>query len=226
MQITTLSELTIDGKLSLGPGASSKDLFAFYGDELKAWFHRQRSMHDAIMVGANTVRNDDPELTVRYVKGKSPLRIVPASKGLLPLEARVLNDGFPTLVVVSAAASPEALASLKSKPRVEVVCCGEERIDLAQLMKLLELRGIKSLLVEGGSRLLHSLFEDGMVSRIIIKHIPVISGATDAPTYLQEDISRSQLKLSQWQIEQWFVMSGVGVSVYGPLNPPLKNADD
>ena len=226
MQITTLSELTIDGKLSLGPGASSKDLFAFYGDELKAWFHRQRSLHDAIMVGANTVRNDDPELTVRYVKGKNPLRVVPTSKGLLPLDARILNDGHPTLVVVSRAASAEALASLKAKTNVEIICCGEERVDLPELMKLLEMRNIQNLLVEGGSRLLHSLFEAEMVSRIIIKHIPVISGATSAPSYLQEETSRSRLKLSQWQIEQWFVMSGVGVSVYSPLNSVRGNAND
>ena len=80
VEITTLSELTIDGKLSLGPNASSKDLFAFYGDELRQWFHGVRASHDAIMVGAGTVRNDDPELTVRYVQGRNPLRIVPASR--------------------------------------------------------------------------------------------------------------------------------------------------
>ena len=64
--VTTLSELTIDGKLSLGDGGSSKDLFDFYGEDLRAWFHAQRALHDAIMVGAGTVRCDDPELTVRY----------------------------------------------------------------------------------------------------------------------------------------------------------------
>ena len=76
VEITTLSELTIDGKLSLGRSASSKDLFLYSTDELKAWFHTQRAANDAIMVGANTVRVDDPELTVRHVQGRNPLRVI------------------------------------------------------------------------------------------------------------------------------------------------------
>jgi riboflavin-specific deaminase-like protein len=217
IEITTLSELTIDGKLSLGPGASSKDLFDFYGDELRSWFHGERARCDAIMVGANTVRNDDPELTVRYCEGPSPLRVVPASQGRLPLDARLLNDGRPTLVAVSRRAADEVVAALAAKPNVEVVRCGDDQVDLDELMALLQARGVRSLIVEGGSRLLHSLFEADMVSKIIIKHIPVISGALDAPTYLRAGPERSALSLSRWRLVDWFVKSGVGVSIYRPL---------
>lgn len=81
VEITTLSEVTIDGKLSLGATASSKGLFDFYGDDLRAWFHAQRAAHDAIMVGAGTVLSDDTELTVRHAPGPNPLRIVPIVHG-------------------------------------------------------------------------------------------------------------------------------------------------
>jgi len=215
IEITTLSELTIDGKLSLGPGASSKDLFDFYGDDLKSWFHGQRALCDAIMVGANTVRNDDPELTVRYAKGPSPLRVVPASLGRLPLTSRLLNDGHPTLIAVSRRATARAVAALRAKPNVEVVRCGTDRVDLNELMAALYARGVRSLIVEGGSRLLHSLFEADLVSKIIIKHIPVISGALDAPTYLRAEAA-SHLSLSRWRLIDLFVKSGVGVSIYQP----------
>jgi len=215
--ITTLSELTIDGKLSLGSGGSSKDLFDFYGADLRAWFHGQRALHDAIMVGAGTVRCDDPELTVRHAPGANPLRVVPSSDGRLPLDARLLNDGLPTLVAVSRQASDETVAALIAKPGVEVVRCGDERVDLRELMDLLDARGVRTLMVEGGSRLLHSLFEVGLVSRIVIKHIPVISGALDAPTYLHTDRSGSTLALSRWRLTDLFMKSGVGVSIYQPL---------
>jgi len=215
--ITTLSELTIDGKLSLGGGGSSKDLFDFYGDDLRVWFHAQRALHDAIMVGAGTVRCDDPELTVRHAPGANPLRVVPSSDGRLPLDARLLNDGLPTLVAVSRLAKEEAIAGLIAKPGVEVVRCGDERVDLRELMDLLDARGVRTLMVEGGSRLLHSLFEVGLVSRIVIKHIPVISGAPDAPTYLHTDRSGSPLGLSRWRLTDLFMKSGVGVSIYLPL---------
>ena len=215
--VTTLSELTIDGKLSLGDGGSSKDLFDFYGEDLRAWFHAQRALHDAIMVGAGTVRCDDPELTVRYAPGANPLRVVPSSDGLLPLDARLLNDGRPTLVVVSGRAGEAAVAALRAKPGVEVVRCGKDRVDLVALMALLDARGVASLMVEGGSRLLNSLFEADLVSRIVIKHIPVISGAHDAPTYLRPGRSGARLPLSRWRLTDLFVKSGVGVSIYQPL---------
>ena len=215
--VTTVSELTIDGKLSLGSGGSSKDLFAFYGDELREWFHAQRALHDAIMVGAETVRCDDPELTVRYAQGSNPLRIVPSSDGRLPIDACLLNDGLPTLVVVSNAADDDVVAALALKPGVEVVRCGAERVDLGALMRVLDARGIRALMVEGGSRLLHSFFEAHLVTKIIIKHIPVISGACDAPTYLRASRTSSTLALSRWKLTDLFVKSGVGVSIYQPL---------
>lgn len=216
VDVTTLSELTIDGKLALGRGASSKDLFAYYGDELRVWFHQQRAAHDAIMVGAATVRADDPLLTVRYGGGPNPLRIVPASTGDLPLDASLLNDGLPTLVVVSNSAPDHVVAALRAKPHVEVICCGETQVNLRELLEVLDARGMKSLVVEGGSRLLHSLFAAGLVGRIIIKHIPVISGAGDAPTFLQTGTYGSDAPLSRWQVTDWFVMGGVGVSIYEP----------
>jgi 5-amino-6-(5-phosphoribosylamino)uracil reductase/2,5-diamino-6-(ribosylamino)-4(3H)-pyrimidinone 5'-phosphate reductase len=217
VEVTTLSELTIDGKLSLGAGVSSKVLFDFYGDELRQWFHIQRAQRDAIMVGAGTVRADDPELTVRYAEGPNPLRVVPANLGLLPLNSRILNDGGATLVAVSNRAPMSAVEALAAKPNVEVVRCGEERVDLARLMKVLRGRGVRTLIAEGGSRLLHSLFEAGVVSQIIIKHIPVITGSPDAPTYLRPEASSRALSLSRWRLTDWFVKGGVGVSIYRPL---------
>lgn len=214
VEITTLSELTIDGKLSLGPSASSKDLFLYSTDELKAWFHGQRAASDAIMVGANTVRTDDPELTVRYVKGANPLRVIPSSDGLLPPDCTLLNDGVPTLIAVSERATPRAIADLEARDHVQVVVCGRDRVDLTALMAILEDRGIRRLIAEGGSELLSSLFEARLVSRIIIKHIPVIAGSPDAPTYL----NGATMGLSRWRLDDWFIKGGIGVSIYRPLD--------
>lgn len=214
VEITTLSELTIDGKLSLGRSASSKDLFLYSTDELKAWFHTQRAANDAIMVGANTVRVDDPELTVRHVQGRNPLRVIPSSDGRLPPDCTLLNDGVPTLVAVSERAPPEAVAALRSHDHVEVVVCGTDQVDLEALMGLLDGRGVKTMIAEGGSELLSSLFKAELVSKIIIKHIPIIAGAPDAPTYL----NGTTLNLSRWRLEDLFIKGGIGVSVYRPAD--------
>lgn len=202
--------------MSLGAGHSSKGLFDFYGAELGAWFHGQRAAHDAIMVGAGTVRSDDPELTVRHAPGANPLRIVPSSDGSLPLQSHLLNDGVATLIVVSERASEAAVVALRRNDAVEVIRCGADQVDLSALMTVLKARGIERLMVEGGSRLLHSLFAENLVSRIIIKHIPVITGALDAPTYLGATNGRSLLALSRWRLVELFAMSGVAVSIYEP----------
>lgn len=215
MQVTGLSELTIDGKMTLGPGASSKDLFAYSSDALKVWFHQQRAMSDAIMVGAGTVRTDDPELTVRYVDGNNPLRVVPCGSACLPLESKLLNDRWPTLVAVSDSASDTAVLGLRAKPGVEVMTFGRTQVDLAALLQHLAARGVERLMVEGGSTLLRNLFEAGLVTRIIIKHIPVVCGHQDAPTYLDTaGMKRLPLPLSQWQLDDWFTKGGIGISVY------------
>jgi riboflavin-specific deaminase-like protein len=170
--ITTLSELTIDGKLSLGANASSKGLFDFYGDELRTWFHAQRAAHDAIMVGAGTVVADDPELTVRHSPGPNPLRIIPTSTGKLPLDAKVLNVGNPTIIVVSAAA--ERLTLKRSLPSLQsrFSNAANNALTYLSLMRVLDRRGIKSMIVEGGSRLLHSLHEARLVTELLSNTFP------------------------------------------------------
>ena len=215
IEITTLSELTIDGKLALHRSSSSKELFDYSTDELKAWFHGQRAKADAIMVGANTVRVDDPSLTVRYVEGTNPLRVIPSSDGRLPLTSALLNDGVPTLVATASQASAETVAALRAQPNVEVVLCGNGQVDLPALMDLLAARGLKTLIVEGGSTLLSSLFAQDLVSKIIIKHIPIISGDPEAPTYLTLNPRPGlSLGVSRWRMVEWFVKGGIGVSIY------------
>jgi riboflavin-specific deaminase-like protein len=217
IKITTLSELTIDGKLSLGPKASSKDLFDFYGDDLRSWFHAQRASNDAIMVGSGTVVADDPELTVRHASGANPLRVIPSSRGKVPLDAKLLNDGLPTIVAVSRMAEPADVAALAAKPNVDVLTCGESSVDLAALMSILEDRGVKSMIVEGGSRLLHSLHQVGLVNRIIIKHIPVITGSMQAPSYMHPYEPGGAFDLTRWRLVDCFSKSGVAVTIYEPM---------
>ncbi|MCF7698958.1 RibD family protein [Loktanella sp. M215] len=210
MKITTFSELTIDGKLTLTRGGSSKALFRFYGAEMGQWFHAQRAAHDAIMVGAGTVRADDPELTVRHVTGRSPLRVIPTNDGNIPAHSHILTDGQPTLFAVPQALPDAARARLRHHDGISFIDCGADRVDLRLLAHGLAERGIASLMVEGGSQILHGLFAQHLVDRIVIKHIPVIAGATDAPTYLEG----RPMDLSRWRIVECCVIGGVAVTIY------------
>ena len=214
MRVTAFSELSIDGRMTVTAGGSSKAMFEHYGPELRHWFHAQRAAHDAIMVGAGTVRADDPELTVRHAEGADPVRVVPTTDGDIPAGATLLTDGRPTWFAVPDDLPPAARARLRTHGGIELLDCGPGRVDLRRLAGLLEARGIGSVMVEGGSRLLAGLFAAGLVDRIVIKHIPIVTGATEAATYLARNADGPDIPFSRWRVVDWRLIGGIGVSIY------------
>lgn len=213
--VTSVTEMTIDGRLSIGPGVSSKTLFDFYGSELSRWFHAERARHDLIMVGAGTVRCDDPELTVRHVEGRSPIRVVPTSSGHLPQDATIHTDGRPTILLVPEDLPESATDPLtKDRASVSILRAGQKVVDLRKSFKMLEAMGFRSLMVEGGSRLLTSLFAADLIDRIVIKQIPIVTGSPDAPTFLSKAPIGALPVLSRWSLQTCDAIGGVAVTTY------------
>ena len=127
--------------------------------------HLLRAGCDAILVGIGTILADDPSLTVKkkYVpNAKNPLRIVLDSKGMTPESAKVLNDEAPTLIAVS------QRCRKKSIGKADIAICGRERIELPLLMKELEKRSIKRLMVEGGGGTIWSFIKKGYFDELIV----------------------------------------------------------
>ncbi len=175
-----VSEVTVDGKLTLKRGVSSKEIMKFMDEDATRYLHELRAKVDGIMVGAETIRTDNPFLTVRYVEGKNPTRIVPSAMADIPLDANILEKDAPTIIFTSEKAPEEKVQALEKK--VEVIRCGEEKVDLVKMMDVLYKRGIKSLIVEGGSRLNWEMIKLGLVDEIRIIHMPFIVGGSDTPT--------------------------------------------
>ncbi len=175
-----VSEVTVDGKLTLRRGVSSKEIMKFMDEDAVRYLHELRAKVDGIMVGAETIRTDNPFLTVRYVEGKNPTRIIPTAMANIPLDANILEKDAPTIIFTSEKAPEDKVKRLEEK--VEVIRCGEEKVDLVKMMDTLYKRGIKSLIVEGGSRLNWEMIKLGLVDEIRIIHMPFIVGGTDTPT--------------------------------------------
>lgn len=155
---------------------------ALEDEAVQRFRHELRAKSQAIMVGSNTVRIDNPKLTVRGVAGRSPLRVVPASRADIPPDSHVLTDGHATLVAVSLAARPKQVQSLRRNSAVESVSLGDDRVDLTALLAYLSQRGISQLMVEGGATLLASLFRARLVDQLIVQHLPVIFGGAGLPS--------------------------------------------
>lgn len=178
--VIIVSEVTVDGKLTLSKGVSSKEIMKFMDEEANRYLHETRAKVDGIMVGAETIRTDNPYLTVRYVSGKNPTRIIPTSTADIPLDANILKKDSPTIIVTTEKAPEDRVKALSEK--VEVIIAGKEEVDLVKMMDILYNRGIRNLMVEGGSTLNWNLIKNGLVDEIRIIHMPFIVGGTDTPT--------------------------------------------
>uniref|UniRef100_A0A7C3YER5 2,5-diamino-6-(ribosylamino)-4(3H)-pyrimidinone 5'-phosphate reductase n=1 Tax=Geoglobus ahangari TaxID=113653 RepID=A0A7C3YER5_9EURY len=151
---------------------------------------RLRAESDAVMVGIGTVLSDNPKLTVkseklreeRMKKGKqpNPIRVVVDSKARTPLSSRILNDEAKTIIAVSKIADRERVEKLREK--AEVVVFGKDKVDLRALLEYLYSKGVRKLMVEGGSEINHSLIKEGLIDEIRVFYSGIIIGGAMAPT--------------------------------------------
>ena len=167
--------MSIDGKIASRKGrsnlSSKKDLIRV---------HKLRKTVDAILVGKNTINVDDPLLTVRYVKGKNPVRIILDPKGSLSIKSKVIQTAkkFPTILVVSENSSKKVERVVTKG--VQVIKCGTNKIDLKKLLGILGKKGIKRIVVEGGGTTNWYFFKEKLVDEIIITITPYVLGGTTA----------------------------------------------
>lgn len=174
--VTVSYAQTLDGRLATRSGGSRW----ISGPESLRLVHELRASHDAIMVGVGTILRDDPRLTVRLVPGRDPLRVVVDSTLRTLPAAAVLAAGAArgTLLAVTAAAEPvrrEATEALGATV-LTVPSAADGRVDLPALLSMLRERGVGSVMVEGGAKLITSLLRQRLVDRLVVGVAPKILG--------------------------------------------------
>lgn len=182
-RVLMISEITADGKLTLGKGVSSKILMKHMSHEAEILLHQTRAEYDAIMVGSSTIRIDNSFLTVRMVEGKSPLRVIPNALADLPLDANVFDTSLArTVLAVSEKAPEERLAMFRAKG-VIIVTAGTDKVEFPLLMNILyEQFGVRKLIIEGGPTLNWYMLHYQLVDEIRLIHMPFIVGGSDTPS--------------------------------------------
>lgn len=168
--------MTLDGKIATVGGDSRiscpEDL-----DRV----HELRASVDAVMVGAGTVLADDPSLTVRRARGKNPIRVVVDGLAKTPVDAKVIDRSAPTIIAATKRAPKSKLDALRSSG-AEVVVIGEREVDLDKLLEGLHARGVRKLLLEGGSTLNWEMLKRGLVDEIRVAISPRVVGGAGART--------------------------------------------
>ena len=173
--------ISIDGKIATRLGDSK---LSSKKDRIR--LHKLRSKVDAILIGKNTIHRDDPLLTVRYAKGKNPIRIILDSQGTISVNSKILQtcNKVPTIIVVSKKISKLNLQKLKKFP-IEIIITGENSVNIKSLMNNLSKRKINTILVEGGGTINWQFIQNNLFDEVLITIAPFIIGGTDAITFVQ-----------------------------------------
>jgi len=171
--------MTLDGKVATKTGASKW----ISGKKSLDLVHKMRSENYAIMVGLNTVLEDDPLLTSRTRAGRNPIRIICDSHLSIPTSSRIVRTSsfIKTIIATTEDELETEKADLLREEGIDLIGAGNSgRVDLKILMKKLGEMEIDSLLLEGGPTLAESAIRDGIVNEIYTFVAPKIFGGNEA----------------------------------------------
>ena len=123
--------ITLDGKIGI---KNKRIKLSSKSDKIRV--HKLRSEVDAIIIGKNTVKSDNPLLTVRHVTGNNPIRIILDSLGTISSNSKIIQTckQVPTILAVSKSISKDNLHRLKKFP-LEILICGTTSVNLKQLLR-------------------------------------------------------------------------------------------
>jgi diaminohydroxyphosphoribosylaminopyrimidine deaminase / 5-amino-6-(5-phosphoribosylamino)uracil reductase len=179
------SMVSLDGRVASDAGDSR----GLGGEAQQRLSHALRARHDAILVGIGTALQDDPELTVRLARGRSPRRIVLDSRLRLPLTSRlVATAARAPLLIATVAKDPIASEALRARG-VEVWSFDpdpEGRVPLEPLLRRMAAEGMLSVLVEGGPTVHTAFLRERLADRVAVGIAPLLLGGSRAPAWTRD----------------------------------------
>ncbi len=177
--VTLKSAMSLDGKTATVTGESKW----ISSEESRADVHEFRHRHDAILVGINTIKKDNPSLTTRLQNGgKSPIRIVLDTNLLTPFDSQIVRDGLAPTWIVTGCGADEKVIDQFEKSGIKVLVMDEPEISINKMLKVLGKKGITSLYVEGGAEIHGSFLVEKAFQQVITYIAPKLIGGRSAPT--------------------------------------------
>lgn len=165
---------TLDGRIAQENGKPGH----ITSEESRREVHRLRAQYDAVMVGANTVRIDNPELTVRHIDGRNPKRIVVAGARPIPPDSRLFRDDNRKNTIVACTSDTVNLyEDLEDVTIWEIEKDRGGNLSLIKLLMKIGVERISSVLLEGGSVLASAFIRRKLIDKLHVFTAPVILGS-------------------------------------------------
>jgi 3,4-dihydroxy 2-butanone 4-phosphate synthase/GTP cyclohydrolase II len=170
--VTLTYAQSVDGSIAARDGSPIR----LSCDESMQMTHALRASHDGILVGVNTVINDDPSLALKGINGVNPQPIVLDSTLRLPLTARLLKHPSHPLWLAASCPDPQRQTQLEALGAriIRVGADSRGRVNLVSLLDHLGELGIKRLMVEGGAQVIRSFLEEHLADKLILTIAPRI----------------------------------------------------
>ena len=146
--------------------------------------HALRSWHDGILIGIGTVLADDPLLNVREWGGPSPQPIVLDSSQRLPSDSKICRENNQKPWVLTNSQVKDYQSTFE---QIVVDSDNEGRVDLESAMSAIYARGIKTLMVEGGAKVISSFLKAQLADAITLTVAPMLVGGYKAVNTLAND---------------------------------------
>lgn len=170
--VTLKHAITLDGKIAVYGGRSEK----ITGPEVQRDVHELRLLHDAILVGAQTIALDNPRLTNRFADSpKQPIRVILDRQLRIPLESHVIQvPDAPTWIIVGSRADIDSRGAFPE--HVRILQLDTPDVEIAAALELLAEQKVLSVLVEGGQKINTAFLKSGLVDEVITYMAPIILG--------------------------------------------------
>lgn len=176
--------ISLDGKLATISGGSKW----ITSQKSRDLARSLRANYQGILVGINTVLQDDPHLGIRKKGLKDPIRIILDNDLKIPLYSQVLRDEN-VIIVTTKKADQKKLKNLQEK-NIQVLIFERNSIPLDQLIRRLYELKIISVLVEGGGEVLGSFIDAGLIDKVYAFIAPMLLGGREAKTIGGQGISK------------------------------------
>lgn len=159
---------SLDGRIATPTGQSQY----ITGSLSRIHLHRLRALVDAVVIGANTLIVDDPQLTVRHVPGTNPVRVILDPGGRAPQARRVFTDGrAPTWYL------GPADRNLPTGARALTFAAGDATEAAVRIVHMLRAEGLRRILIEGGGTTVSHFLAAGMIDRLHLTVAPLLLGS-------------------------------------------------
>jgi GTP cyclohydrolase II len=205
---------SLDGSLAAKRGERTQ----ISGSESARLTHILRANHDAILIGIGTLLIDNPQLTVRLVEGENPRPVVLDSKLQTPSDSFLVRSNPPWIATIKSTDDMYAQQLTSKGVKMFTLPANDAgQVSLPELMNVLHGEGIKSIMVEGGARVITGFLLAKLVDYLVLTISPQILGGVPSVQFDRwqnnNDFRVKGIRMGNYSIDK----AGVDLVVFGRL---------